>query len=76
VEGLADIIKYKLYRVSASEIEAVLQDHPMAVVAWMVGVHDPKLAERIKCIAVLNPDAKRVGANELIRFCPERVAPY
>ncbi|MBI4768610.1 MAG: AMP-binding protein, partial [Deltaproteobacteria bacterium] len=76
VERLADIIKYKGYRVSASEIEAVLQDHPTVVGACVVGVPDPKVGERIKGIVVLKADAKGVGANELIRFCRERLAPY
>jgi long-chain acyl-CoA synthetase len=76
VERLADIIKYKGYRVSASEIEAVLQDHPTVVGACVVGVPDPKVGERIKGIVVLKSDAKGVGANELIRLCRERLAPY
>ncbi len=76
VERLADIIKYKGYRVSASEIEAVLQDHPTVIGACVVGVPDPKVGERIKGIVVLKPDAKGVGANELIRLCRERLAPY
>lgn len=76
VERLADIIKYKGYRVSASEIEAVLQDHPTVVGACVIGVPDPKVGERIKGIVVLKADAKGVGANELIRLCRERLAPY
>lgn len=76
VERLADIIKHKGYRVSASEIEAVLQDHPTVIGACVVGIPDPKVGERIKGIVVLKPDAKGVGANELIRLCRERLAPY
>ncbi len=76
VERLADIIKYKGYRVSASEIEAVLQDHPTVIGACVVGIPDPRVGERIKGIVVLKADAKGVGANELIRLCRERLAPY
>ena len=76
VERLADIIKYKGYRVSASEIEAVLQDHPTVIGACVVGIPDPMVGERIKGIVVLKSDAKGVGASELIRFCRERLAPY
>ncbi len=76
VERLADIIKHKGYRVSASEIEAVLQDHPTVIGACVVGIPDPKVGERIKGIVVLKADAKGVGANELIRLCRERLAPY
>ncbi len=76
VERSADILKHKGYRVSASEIEAVLQDHPVVVGACVVGVPDPKVGERIKAILVLKEDAKGVGATELIRFCRDRLAPY
>jgi len=53
IERSADIIKYKAYRVSASEIEAVLQDHPTVIGACVVGVSDPKVGERIKAMVVL-----------------------
>jgi long-chain acyl-CoA synthetase len=76
VERSADILKHKGYRVSASEIEAVLQDHPVVVGACVVGVPDQKVGERIKAIVVLKEDAKGVGAAELIRFCRERLASY
>ncbi len=76
VERTADIIKYKAYRVSASEVEAVLQDHPAVIGACVVGVPDPKVGERIKAIVVLKEDVKGVGATELIKWCRERLAPY
>jgi long-chain acyl-CoA synthetase len=76
VERTADIIKYKAYRVSASEVEAVLQDHPTVIGACVVGVPDPKVGERIKAIVVLKEDAKGIGSAELIRWCRERLAPY
>jgi len=76
VERSADIIKYKAYRVSASEIEAVLQDHPTVIGACVVGVPDPKVGERIKAMVVLKEDARGVDASELIKWCRERLAPY
>jgi long-chain acyl-CoA synthetase len=76
VERSADILKHKAYRVSASEVEAVLQDHPVVVGACVVGVPDPKVGERIKAIVVLKDDAKGVGAAELINFCSGRLASY
>lgn len=76
VERSADILKHKGYRVSASEVESVLQDHPVVVGACVVGVPDPKVGERIKAIVVLKDDAKGVGASELIKFCSERLAAY
>jgi long-chain acyl-CoA synthetase len=76
VERSADIIKYKAYRVSASEIEAVLQDHSTVIGACVVGVPDSKVGERIKAMVVLKEDARGVDASELIRWCRERLAPY
>lgn len=76
VDRRADVIKHKGYRVSASEIEAVLQDHEAVMEACAVGVPDPKVGERIKAIVVLKEDARGVGARELISWCRERLAPY
>jgi len=76
VDRTADVIKHKGYRVSASEIEAVLQDHPAVIGACVVGVPDPKVGERIKAIVVLKEDARGVGSQELTAFCRERLAPY
>ncbi len=76
VERTADIIKYKAYRVSASEVEAVLQDHPTVVGACVVGVPDERVGERIKAIVVLKEDARGVGGSELTKWCREHLAPY
>lgn len=59
MERSADVIKHKGYRVSASEIEAVLQDHPTVINACVVGIPDEKVGERIKAIVVLK-DRKSV----------------
>jgi long-chain acyl-CoA synthetase len=76
VERSADIIKHKAYRVSASEVEAVLQDHPTVIGACVIGVPDPKVGERIKAMVVLKEDARGVGGSELTKWCRERLAPY
>ncbi|NLT24124.1 MAG: long-chain fatty acid--CoA ligase [Syntrophorhabdus sp.] len=76
VERTADIIKYKAYRVSASEVEAALQDHPTVIGACVIGVPDPKVGERIKAIVVLKEDAKGIGSTELLKWCRDRLAPY
>ena len=76
VERTADIIKYKAYRVSASEVEAALQDHPTVIGACVIGIPDPKVGERIKAIVVLKEDAKGIGSTELLKWCRDRLAPY
>ena len=76
VERSADIIKHKAYRISASEIEAVLQDHPTVIGACVVGVPDEKVGERVKAIVVLKADARGVGGAELLQWCRDKLAPY
>jgi long-chain acyl-CoA synthetase len=76
VDRSADIIKYKAYRVSCSEIEAVLQDHPAVIGACVVGVPDTRVGERIKAIVVLKEDVRGVSGAELTRWCKDRLAPY
>ena len=76
VDRSADIIKYKGYRVSCSEIEATLQDHGAVVGACVVGVPDEKAGERIKAIVVLREDVRGVSGNELLKHCRDRLAPY
>jgi long-chain acyl-CoA synthetase len=76
VERSADVIKSKGYRISASEVEAALQDHPTVIAACVVGVPDPKLGERIKAMVVLKEDARGVGAADLIQWCRKRLTSY
>jgi long-chain acyl-CoA synthetase len=76
VDRRADIIKHKGYRVSCSEIEAILQDHPAVIGACVVGVPDQKLGERIKAIVVLKEDTRGVSGAELTRWCRDRLASY
>jgi long-chain acyl-CoA synthetase len=76
MERSADVIKHKGYRVSASEIEAILQDHPTVINACVIGIPDEKVGERIKAIVVLKEDSRGVGGVELIRWCSKRLASY
>ncbi len=76
MERTADTIKYKAYRISASEIEAALQDHPTVIGACCVGIPDPRVGERIKAIVVLKEDARGVGSTELTKWCRDRLAAY
>jgi len=76
VERSADVIKHKAYRVSASEIEAVLQDHPTVIGACVIGVADPKVGERIKSHRRPQGRCTRgrcLGVDPMVR---ERLAPY
>ena len=76
VDRSADIIKYKGYRVSCSEIEAVLQSFKVVKEACVIGVPDPVVGETIKAIVVLKENTRGVDAFELIKWCREKLAPY
>ena len=76
VDRTVDTIKHKGYRVSASEIEAVLQEHPAVVGACVVGVPDEKVGERIKAYVVLKADIKGITGYDLIKWCRKQLVSY
>ncbi|MGA6924477.1 MAG: class I adenylate-forming enzyme family protein [Desulfosarcina sp.] len=76
VDRTVDTIKHKGYRVSASEIEAVLQEHHAVVASCVVGVPDEKMGERIKAYVVLKSDIKGITGYELIKYCRESMVSY
>ena len=76
IERSGDIIKYKGYRISASEVEAVLQDHHAVIGACVIGVPDEATGERLKAIVVLKQDARGVDSADLLRWCRERLVSY
>jgi long-chain acyl-CoA synthetase len=71
-----DVIKHKGYRVAASKVDNVLQEHPAVVASCTIGVPDPAVGERIKSFVVVKDDVRGVGGQELIRWCRDRLAPY
>ncbi|MCX8119061.1 MAG: AMP-binding protein [Desulfobacterota bacterium] len=76
VDRTVDTIKHKGYRVSASEIESVLQEHPAVIGACVVGVPDPDVGERIKAFVVLKEDIKGITGYDLIKWCRQKLASY
>ena len=76
VDRTVDTIKHKGYRVSASEIESTLQEHPAVIGACVVGVPDEKVGERIKAYVVLKEDIKGITGYELIKWCRESLVAY
>ena len=76
VDRTVDTIKHKGYRISASEIEAVLQEHPAVIESCVVGVPDEKVGQRIKAFVVLKKDIKGVTGYDLITWCRERLVSY
>jgi len=76
VDRTVDTIKHKGYRVSASEIESVLQEHPAVIASCVVGLPDEKVGERIKAYVVLKEDIKGITGYELIKWCRETLVSY
>jgi long-chain acyl-CoA synthetase len=71
-----DVIKHKGYRVAASKVDGVLQEHFAVVASCTIGVPDESVGERIKSFVVVKADVKGVSAQDLIRWCKDRLAPY
>jgi long-chain acyl-CoA synthetase len=76
VDRSVDVIKHKGYRVSASEIEAVLQEHPAVISACVVGIPDEAVGERIKAYVVLMQDVKGITGTDLIKWCRRTLVAY
>jgi len=76
IDRTVDTIKHKGYRVSSSEVESVLQEHPSVIGACVVGLPDEKVGERIKAFVVLKEDVKGITGYDLIRWCRGRLVNY
>ena len=76
LDRTVDTIKHKGYRVSASEIEAVLQEHPAVISSCVIGVPDEKVGARIKAYVVLKEDIKGITGYDLIKFCRKTLVSY
>ncbi|MBW2144113.1 MAG: AMP-binding protein [Deltaproteobacteria bacterium] len=76
LDRTSDMIKHKGYRIAASEIDAVLMDHPTVTASCVVGVPDEKVGERIKAFVVLKEDVRGATAYDLIKWCRQRLPAY
>jgi long-chain acyl-CoA synthetase len=76
VDRTVDTIKHKGYRISASEIESVLQEHSAVISACVVGIPDARVGERIKAYVVLKEDIKGITGYDLITWCRKTLVSY
>ncbi len=76
VDRTVDLIKHKGYRISSSEVEAVLQEHPAVIASCVIGVPDKKVGERVKAFVVLKEDIKGITGYDLIHWCKEKLVAY
>ena len=78
VDRLKELIKYKGMQVAPAELEALLLTHPAVADAAVVPIPDAEAGELPKAFVVrrAGAPAAAVGAEELMAFVAERVAPY
>ncbi|HZB92249.1 MAG TPA: fatty acid--CoA ligase family protein, partial [Stellaceae bacterium] len=73
-DRVKDMINRGGYKIFSAEVENVLAYHPGVAECAVVGRPDPVLGERV-CAFVL-PKDEGITADEIRRFCAERVADY
>jgi acyl-CoA synthetase (AMP-forming)/AMP-acid ligase II/NAD(P)-dependent dehydrogenase (short-subunit alcohol dehydrogenase family) len=73
---IKELIKYKGCQVAPAELEDVLLAHPAVADAAVVRSPDEAAGEVPKAFVVRQPGAAPVGAQELMTWVAERVAPY
>jgi acyl-CoA synthetase (AMP-forming)/AMP-acid ligase II len=69
-----DMINRAGYKVFPAEVESVLSAHPSVIEAAVVGKSCPVLGERVHAFVTIK--AESVSAEELQRFCAERLSDY
>jgi crotonobetaine/carnitine-CoA ligase len=70
-----DVIKRAGENISASEVEAVLVQHPAIAEAAVIGVPDPIRDEAVKAFVVC-AKGEQLLLDDIRRFCAERLAPF
>jgi long-chain acyl-CoA synthetase len=73
-DRLKDMINRGGYKIFSAEVENALAYHPGVAECAVVGRPDPVLGERV-CAFVL-PKGEGLSAEEIRRFCAERMADY
>jgi acyl-CoA synthetase (AMP-forming)/AMP-acid ligase II len=78
VDRTKELIKYKGLQVAPAELEALLLTHPAVLDAAVVRRPDEEAGEVPKAYVVRKPDeaARGLGAEDLMRWVAERVAPH
>ncbi|WP_327236087.1 4-coumarate--CoA ligase family protein [Streptomyces sp. NBC_01317] len=76
VDRVKELIKYKGFQVAPAELEALLLTHDAIADAAVIGVYDADGNEVPKAYIVRRPGAETLGADAVMTFVAERVAPY
>ncbi|MCL2529390.1 MAG: crotonobetaine/carnitine-CoA ligase [Coriobacteriia bacterium] len=75
VDRKANMIKRSGENISATEIEAILMDHPLIAEAAIIGIPDPIRDEAVKAFILLEEGAT-ITTEEVLEFCALRMAPF
>ncbi|RJQ74416.1 MAG: long-chain fatty acid--CoA ligase [Desulfobacteraceae bacterium] len=75
VDRKKDMIIAGGFNIYPREIDEVLFQHPKVAEAVSVGIKDPYRGETVKAYIIPKPGEK-VGAEEVIAFCKQKLAPY
>jgi long-chain acyl-CoA synthetase len=75
IDRLKDMINAAGFKVSPTEVESYLLQHPQVREVAVVGVADEYRGETVKALVVLEEGAE-VEADDLIQFCRQRMAAY
>jgi long-chain acyl-CoA synthetase len=70
-----EMIKSGAYRISPTEIEEVLLQHPQIHEAGVVGIDDPILGQKI-CAVVTLKEPEAVTSQDLMAYCAQRLVQY
>jgi crotonobetaine/carnitine-CoA ligase len=75
VDRSKDMIKRAGENIAASEIEAVVNDHPDVFESAAIGVPDPIRDEAVKLLVVAK-DGARIKVEDIVSWCGEHLAPF
>lgn len=75
VDRAKDMIKRAGENVAASEVEAVILQHPKVFDCAVIGIPDPLRDEAIKAFVVLHKE-EQATAEEIIEWCRNRLAKF
>jgi acyl-CoA synthetase (AMP-forming)/AMP-acid ligase II/NAD(P)-dependent dehydrogenase (short-subunit alcohol dehydrogenase family) len=75
-DRIKELIKYKGFQVAPAELEDALLAHPAVADAAVVRSPDESAGEVPKAFVVRQPGVDPIGAQELMDWVAERVAPY
>jgi len=76
VDRKKDMIDVSGFKVWPREVEEVLFSHPDVKDVAVIGIDDDRTGEAVKAFVVLKDKNKNPGADALLEFCRERIAPF